>query len=87
MKKILEGEFTIVNIDEYQRDPGVGIAICRNDINSLTFPVTIQGTVEFRREVLKNKDLYIGNKCIIQYYERTINGLPDHATAIITPIN
>ena len=87
MKKILEGEFTIVNIDEYQRDPGVGIAICRNDINNLTFPVTIQGTVEFRREVLRNKDLYIGNKCIIQYYERTVNGLPDHATAIITPIN
>lgn len=86
LKKFEDAEFELIDIVEYgDRDQAVGYGckfICRNDITNDTFEVMPKGTSTERMNYFLNKDTLIGKQVTIKFYERTINKLPFHATAI-----
>ena len=79
IKKHLTTVILIIDIIPWDKDPDVGVFVCKNDINNLTFNCNIMDTTQNRKMYLLNKEQYIGRKASIKYYERTINGLPFHA--------
>jgi len=85
LKKLLSGEFKIIDIIKKNEDNirTYITFILENDINDKTFECTPEGNEEIRKELLGNKDNYIGKYVTATYYERTITGLPFHAVGRI----
>lgn len=82
-KKRESSEFLIYDVVDSRDNPGVGMFVCRNDINHETFTVVPEGTIEKRKEYLSNKFNCIGKMLTVEYYERTEKGIPFHATGIV----
>lgn len=79
-KKSTDGKFTIVDIkpEGYKR-PDIPLLVCRNDINDALFDVHLSASLPAQREILKNKDKYIGKELFIEYGERSgVNKVPFH---------
>ena len=95
LKKFEDSEFEILEVVEYgDRNSKVGYGvkfICKNDINDLSFEVTVGGndgtnaktfTFEDKLRIAMNPDNYIGKLATVKFYERTKNDLPFHHNAI-----
>lgn len=80
LKKALHTECLIIDVIPKDREPETGLFILRNDINNETFECNPMGTYEERMTYLKDKELFIGKKATVKYYERSgIKQCPFHA--------
>lgn len=79
-KKSTDGKFQIVDIKpEGIKRPDIPLIICKNDINDAEFECRVNGTFDYQRSVLKEKDKYIGKYMNIEYGERSgVNKVPFH---------
>lgn len=81
-KQFMDGEFMLVDVIPYDKNPKLGTLVFKNDITDGTFKSEWEGSHEEKAEMLKNKRKYIGKWFTVQYYERTINDLPFHTKTI-----
>lgn len=82
-KKIYDGKFTIVDIVPEGKRTDLCKLVCMNDINDKVFEVTINKPHSIQRQILVEKDKYIGKLAFIEYRERSgINQVPFHSRAI-----
>lgn len=79
-KKSTDGIFKIIDIiPEGIKRSDIAKFVCKNDINDATFECKLSASIDFQKEVLKNKDKYIDKTLFIEYGERTgVNALPFH---------
>jgi hypothetical protein len=75
-------EFLITNIIDSDKNPGIPIFVCKNDINDENFEVVIEGTLDERRQYFTNREQHIGKYITVEYYERTKKGVPFHAIGV-----
>lgn len=83
-KRATDGKFVIVDIvpEGYKR-PDIPLLICKNDINDKVFEVHLSSSLDFQRNVLKNKHKYIGKTLFITYGERSgVHNLPFHVKKV-----
>ena len=83
-KRATDGKFVIVDIipEGYKR-PDIPLLICKNDINEQVFEVHLSSSLDFQRQVLKNKHNYIGKTVFITYGERSgVHNLPFHVKQV-----
>ena len=83
-KKVLDGLFEIKDIvPEGKQRSDLPKFICANDINDELFECTINKSHVEQREILANKDKYIGRKMLVEFRERSgIKSVPFHAKGI-----
>lgn len=81
-KSINDGVFTIVDI--YQEDKrDIPLIKVKNDINDTTFEVHINGTFDYQKSILNNRDKYINKKLFITFGERSgVNQVPFHVKEV-----
>ena len=80
-KKILDGMFEIVNIEEDKR--GLPIYTLKNDINGECFNATINLTQAAQRAQLEMKASLIGKKAFVEFRERSgVKQVPFYAKII-----
>lgn len=81
-KSISDGVFTIVDIyPEDKRD--IPLIKVKNDINDTTFEVHINGTFDYQKSILDNRDKYINKKLFITFGERSgVNKVPFHVKEV-----
>ena len=82
-KKVDDGKFIIVDIiSEYKRSD-LPLFVCRNDINDELFECSINKPQDVQREILINKDKYIGKYMQVEFRQRSgVNQVPFHARGI-----
>ena len=83
-KKKEDGLFTIVDIvPEGVKRANLGKFVLRNDINDELFECTYNDPHASQEEILINKNKYIGQKCLVEYRERSgCSQVPFHAKAV-----
>lgn len=83
-KKSTDGKFQILDIyPEGTKRSDLPILLLKNDINDATFETHINGSFEYQRNILKNKDLYIGTYVFVEYGERSgIEAVPFHVKTV-----
>ena len=82
-KKSTDGKFIIKDIyPESAKRPDVPIFLLCNDINDAEFEVHLGGNMYYQRQILFNKDKYIGKLMYVEYGERSgITRVPFHVKA------
>lgn len=82
-KKSTDGKFIIKDIyPESAKRPDVPIFLLCNDINDAEFEVHLGGNMYYQRQVLFDKDKYIGKLMYVEYGERSgISRVPFHVKA------
>lgn len=82
-KDTAEGDFVIIDIyKEEKRD--LPILLCRNDINNETFETRLSSPHSVQRDVLYNKEKFIGKTVHIHYGERSgISRVPFHIKSVV----
>lgn len=82
-KKSTDGKFVIKDIyPESAKRPDVPIFLLCNDINDAEFEVHLGGNMYYQRQILFNKDKYIGKLMYVEYGERSgITRVPFHVKA------
>ena len=79
-KKVDDGKFIIVDIKSEHKRSDLPLFVCRNDINDELFECSINKPQDVQREILANKDKYIGKYAIVEFRSRSgVNNLPFHA--------
>lgn len=82
-KKVDDGKFVIVDIKSEHKRSDLPLFVCRNDINDELFECSINTPHDVQREILANKNNYIGKYMFVEYRERSgVNELPFHARGI-----
>ena len=83
-KKSTDGKFQIVDIyPEGNKRSDLPILLLKNDINNATFETHINGSFDYQRNILKNKDLYIGTYVFVEYGERSgVEAVPFHIKTV-----
>lgn len=83
-KRTSDGIFTILDIyPEGNIRANIPLFKCKNDINSATFEVHINGTIDMQSYYLKHRDEFIGMKLYISYGERSgVNEVPFHVKEV-----
>ncbi|MBQ3306902.1 MAG: ATP-dependent DNA ligase [Bacilli bacterium] len=82
-KKIDDGKFIIVDIKSEHKRSDLPLFVCRNDINDELFECSINKPQNEQRNILINKDKYVGKYAFIEYRQRSgINQVPFHARII-----
>ena len=83
-KKKEDGLITIVDIvPEGTKRSNLGKFVLRNDINDELFECTYNAPHSSQEEILINKNKYIGQKCLVEYRERSgCSQVPFHAKAV-----
>lgn len=76
-------ECIVVDVIPMHTDITQGMFLLENDINEDTFECNINASHSDRRRMLINKQLWIGTKVKVRFYERTVNMIPFHANVII----
>ena len=76
-KEFIDDEFEILDIEEGvgNRSHMAGYMICKL-LNGNTFRSNIKGDYTFYKELLENKQLYIGKMATIRFQNLTPNGIP-----------
>jgi hypothetical protein len=70
----------IIKIYESKKNPGrFGLLIMVEDKKGRKFPLTANGTVEYRKKILKNKKMYIDKKIRFVFYGFTSDNIPKNA--------
>lgn len=84
-KKSTDGKFTIVDIyPEGIKRPDIPLLLCKNDINSATFECHLSGSQEYQKNILENKEKYIGKVVYLHFSERSgVNNLPFHIRDVV----
>lgn len=84
-KATTDGKFTIVDIyPEGITRSDIPLLLCKNDINDECFECHLSMPLNFQREILKNKDNYIGKQVFITYGERSgVTNVPFHIKKVI----
>ena len=79
-KKVDDGKFVIVDIKSEHKRSDLPLFVCRNDINDELFECSINKPQDVQREILANKEKYIGKYATIEFRARSgVNQLPFHA--------
>ena len=82
-KKVDDGKFVIVDITSEHKRSDLPLFVCRNDINDELFECSINKPQDVQREILANKDKYIGKYATIEFRARSgVNQVPFHARMI-----
>ena len=76
VKKFFDAEYEITDIVSMNADPSQGLYVCYCPKTDKTFKVTPKTTIEGKREILKQKDQYIGQLLTVKYFELTSDGIP-----------
>ena len=79
-KRVDDGKFIIVDIKSEGKRSDLPLFVLRNDINESLFECSINKPHEIQREILINKDSYIGKYALVEFRSRSgVNNLPFHA--------
>lgn len=82
-KKIDDGKFVIVDIIPEHKRSDLPIFVLHNDINDECFECSINKPHDVQREILANKNKYIGKLMQVEFRERSgVNQVPFHARGI-----
>lgn len=83
-KKSTDGIFEIIDIyPEGKTRSDIPMLLLRNDINSEEFEVHLSGSQDYQREVLANKDNYIGKNAFVEFGERSgVKKVPFHVKEV-----
>ena len=82
-KKVDDGKFTIVDIKSEHKRSDLPLFVCRNDINDELFECSLNAPQDKQREILINKDKYIGKYMQVEFRARSgINQVPFHARGV-----
>ena len=82
-KKVDDGKFIIVDITSEHKRSDLPLFVCRNDINDELFECSINKPQDVQREILANKDKYIGKYMQVEFRARSgVNQVPFHARGI-----
>lgn len=90
-KKWEDAEFEVIDIISKEREPDMPLFVLKNDINDYTFtsnPASSDSDNPLKkaeaREILKNKDKYIGKMVTVRFYERSgVKQVPFHQNVLI----
>jgi hypothetical protein len=87
-KKHTDGVFKILDIyPEGNKREDLPLFKCKNDINDETFECHLSASFDFQKEILKNREKYIGKSLNIQFSERSgVNFVPFHIK-LVTFVN
>lgn len=82
-KKVDDGKFIIVNITSEHKRSDLPLFVCRNDINDELFECSINKPQDVQREILANKEKYIGKYMLVEFRARSgVAQVPFHARGI-----
>ena len=82
-KKIDDGKFVIVDIKSEHKRKDLPLFVLRNDINEELFECSINKPQDVQREILTNKEKYVGKYMFVEYRERSgVAQVPFHARGI-----
>lgn len=82
-KKIDDGNFIIVDITSEHKRSDLPLFVLRNDINNELFECSINKPQNVQREILINKDKYIGKYMQVEFRARSgVNQVPFHARGV-----
>ena len=82
-KKVDDGKFIIVDIKSEHKRNNLPLFVCRNDINDELFECSINKPQDVQREILANKESYIGKYMQVEFRNRSgIKQCPFHARGI-----
>lgn len=82
-KKVDDGKFIIVDIKSEHKRSDLPLFVCRNDINDELFECSINKPQDVQREILANKEKYIGKYMQVEFRARSgVNQVPFHARGI-----
>ena len=82
-KKIDDGNFIIVDIISEHKRSDLPLFVLRNDINDELFECSINKPQNVQREILINKDKYIGKYMQVEFRARSgVNQVPFHARGV-----
>ena len=82
-KKVDDGKFIIVDITSEHKRSDLPLFVCRNDINDELFECSINKPQDIQREILENKEKYIGKYALIEFRARSgIKQVPFHSKII-----
>jgi len=77
LKRCISAEFKIIGITPQEKDPTKGNFVCITK-GGLNFDVDPKGCEDYKREVLDNKQNYIGKNLTLTFYEWTEDKKPFH---------
>jgi len=82
-KKIDDGKFVIVDIKTEHKRSDLPLFVLRNDINDELFECSINKPQDVQREILINKDKYVGKYMCVEFRARSgVSQVPFHARGI-----
>lgn len=82
-KKVDDGKFSIVDIVSEHKRSDLPLFVLRNDINDELFECSINKSQDIQREILANKEKYIGKYMQVEFRARSgVNQVPFHARGI-----
>lgn len=82
-KKVDDGKFIIVDIKSEHKRSDLPLFVLRNDINDELFECSINKPQDVQREILANKEKFIGKYATIEFRARSgVNQVPFHARMI-----
>ena len=82
-KKVDDGKFIIVDITSEHKRSDLPLFVLRNDINDELFECSINKPQVVQRELLANKDKYVGKYALIEFRARSgIKQVPFHSKII-----
>ena len=82
-KKVDDGKFIIVDIKSEHKRSDLPLFVLRNDINDELFECSINKPQNIQREILANKEKYIGKYMQVEFRARSgVNQVPFHARGI-----
>ena len=82
-KKVDDGKFVIVNITSEHKRSDLPLFVLRNDINDELFECSINKPQDVQREILANKEKYIGKYMLVEFRNRSgVAQVPFHARGI-----
>jgi len=73
-KDFIDETYEIVDVIPNEADTTQGTVICK--INDTTFKCNMKVSIDERREILKNKNEYIGQLAEVRFFEFTDGGIP-----------
>jgi len=83
-KAMTDGKFTIVDIVPEDEKRDLPLLVLKNDINNATFKASVNGSFDYQRSVIANKDKYMYRKALVEYGERSgVEQVPFHIKTVI----
>lgn len=83
-KRSTDGKFQIVDIyPEGNKRSDLPILLLKNDINNATFETHLNGSFDYQRNILNNRERYIGSYVFVEYGERSgVEAVPFHVKTV-----